>query len=105
MNSEACSNFDVLNKEGCVCGRCTKVCPWTRPNSRPEDFAHWDGDLKALYSGVEEQRAKLEENNFVDSLEATRKWWFELDEDLKGNLVIPTGLNKNTICRKYPLAK
>ncbi len=105
LNSEACSNFDVLNKEGCVCGRCTKVCPWTRPNSRPEDFAHWDGNLEALYKGVDEQRARLEENNYVDPMETTRKWWFELDEDIDGNLVIPTQLNRNKICRDYPLAK
>jgi hypothetical protein len=105
LDSEACSNFDVLNKEGCVCGRCTKVCPWTRPNSQPEDFAHWDGNLEELHRGVNEQREKLEENNYVDPMEATRKWWFELDEDLEGNLVIPTQLNTNKICRNYPLAK
>jgi len=105
LDSEACSDFDVLNKEGCVCGRCTKVCPWTRPNSQPEDFAHWDGNLEELHRGVNEQREKLEENNYVDPMEATCKWWFELDEDLEGNLVIPTQLNTNKICRNYPLAK
>jgi ferredoxin len=105
LNSEACSNFDVLNKEGCVCGRCTKVCPWTRPNSRPEDFAHWDGNLEELYKGVEEQRKKLEENNFVDPLETAHKWWFELDEDLEGKIVIPTEVNDQKLCKNYPLAK
>jgi len=105
LNAEACSKFDVLNKEGCVCGRCTKVCPWHRPKSEPRDFADWDGSLEELYKSVNEQRQKLIENNYVDRLEKTHKWWFELDEDLDGRLVIPTQLNEHKICREYPLAK
>ena len=105
LNAEVCSRFDVLNQEGCVCGRCTKVCPWTRPDSRPEDFADWDGSLDILHAGVNRQRALLAENNYVDPREATQKWWFELDETPEGDLVVPTGLNKHKICRNYPLAK
>lgn len=105
LNFEACARFDTLNEEGCVCGRCTKVCPWTRPHSRPEDFADWDGNLEALYAGVEARRKEMAGNNFVDPVEATHKWWFELDEDEEGNLVVPTGLNRHKICREHPLAK
>lgn len=104
LDSQACSNFDVLNKEGCVCGRCTKVCPWHRPNSEPHDFADWDGDLDKLYKGVNEQREKLIANNYVDPIEATHKWWFELDEEKDGRLIVPTAKNKHKICRNYPLA-
>ena len=32
LNARACSDFGILNKEGTVCGRCTKVCPWNRPD-------------------------------------------------------------------------
>lgn len=105
LNAEACGKFDVLNKEGCVCGRCTKVCPWTRPDSRPEDFRDWDGSLVKLYESVERRRVFMDYNNYVDPLEKTHKWWFELDEDLDGNQIIPTGVNKHKICRKHPLAK
>jgi len=105
LNSEVCSNFDVLNKEGCVCGRCTKVCPWHRPKSEPRDFDDWDGSLKELYKGVNEQREKLIANDYVDPFESARKWWFELDEDKDGRLVVPTESNKHKICRNHPLAK
>ena len=105
LNIRACSDFDILNREGCVCGRCTKVCPWTRPESRPEDFVEWDGSLEVLYKGVELQRKRLEENNYVDPLEATHKWWFELDEDEKGEIIIPQEINTQKICREHPLAK
>ena len=102
LNSKACSNFDVLNKEGCVCGRCTKVCPWHRPNTEPRDFAGWDGSLETLHHGVNRQRERLIASNFVDPTEATDKWWFPLDE-VDGRLITPTGENKQKICREYPL--
>lgn len=103
LNSRICAQFDTLNKEGCVCGRCTKVCPWHRPNSEPSDFENWDGDLDTLYKGVNEQREKLIANNYVDPDEKTQQWWFELDENTDGRLVIPTEKNREKICRNYPL--
>lgn len=105
LNSEACSNFDVLNKEGCVCGRCTKVCPWHRPDSEPHHFADWDGNLDTIYESVNRQRERLIKSNYVDPMEKTGKWWFELDQDVNGELVVPAGLNPQKICRRYPLAK
>jgi len=102
LNSKACSNFDVLNKEGCVCGRCTKVCPWHRPNTEPRDFADWDGSLEMLHQGVNRQRERLIAGNFVDPTEATDKWWFPLDE-VDGRLITPAGENKQKICREHPL--
>jgi len=105
LNIEACCHFAVRNREGTVCGRCTKVCPWTRPESLPHDFSGWDGDPGWLYEGVEARRRELVESNFVDALESTHKWWFELDEDPDGTLVVPDGVNRNKICRTHPLAK
>ena len=102
VNTRACSDFDVLNKEGCVCGRCTKVCPWHRPHMEARDFAEWDGSLEWLHRTVDEQRERLIANAFVDPAERTGKWWFSLDE-VDGELVIPTGRNPQKICRQYPL--
>ena len=56
LDSRTCSDFDILNKEGCVCGRCTKVCPWNRPDMEPRDWAEWDGSLEWLHKTVDEQR-------------------------------------------------
>lgn len=103
LNSQACVTFCILNKEGCICGRCTKVCPWHRPNTEPHDFADWDGDIAELYKGVNEQRKRLINNNYVDQTELTDKWWFELDE-VDGRLIVPTAKNKEKVCREYPLA-
>lgn len=104
LNARACSDFDVLNKEGCVCGRCTKVCPWHRPHMEARDFAAWDGSLEWLHRTVDEQRERLIANDFVDPAERTGKWWFSLDE-VDGELVVPTGRNPQKICREYPLQR
>ncbi|MEM3551925.1 MAG: reductive dehalogenase domain-containing protein [Candidatus Bathyarchaeia archaeon] len=102
LNTEACGIFCLTNKEGTVCGRCAKVCPWHRPNTDPRDFANWDGDIAKLHKYVNEQRQKLINNNFVDPAEKTDKWWFDLDE-VDGRLTIPKAKNKHKVCREYPL--
>jgi NAD-dependent dihydropyrimidine dehydrogenase PreA subunit len=104
LNREACSAFDVTNKEGCVCGRCTKVCPWHRPTMDGRDYAGWDGNLEWLYKTVDEQRERLLANNFVNEDEYAKKWWFRLDEpNSDGEIVLATGKNRQKICRDYPI--
>jgi len=102
LNTRACAEFDILNKEGCVCGRCTKVCPWHRPHTEPHDFEGWNGDLTELYASVNKQRERLVKNNYVDPAERTDKWWFELDE-VEGCLTVPGDRNPHKICREHPL--
>ena len=97
-----CLDFNALNQEGCVCGRCTKVCPWHRPDMEPRDYAGWDGDLAWLHRTVDDQRERNVANNFVDPRERTSKWWFRLDE-VDGEIIVPTGKNRQRICREYPV--
>ena len=104
LNSKACSDFDVLNKEGCVCGRCTKICPWHVPFTEPRDFAEWDGSVEWLHKRVDAQKARVIANDCVDPTEATDKWWFPLDE-VDGRLVFYDDRNSQKICREYPLQK
>jgi epoxyqueuosine reductase len=102
LNSRTCSDFDILNKEGCVCGRCTKVCPWNRPDMEPRDWAEWDGSLEWLHKTVDKQRERNIANNFVDPREYTNKWWFRLD-DVDGEIIVPTVKNDEKFCREYPI--
>jgi epoxyqueuosine reductase len=102
LNSRACSDFDILNKEGCVCGRCSIVCPWHRPDMEPRDWAEWDGSIEWLHETVDRQRERTIANGFVDPRERTDKWWFRLDAP-EGQVVVATGKNKEKICREYPL--
>ena len=104
LNSKVCSDFDVLNKEGCVCGRCTKVCPWHVPFAEPRDFAEWDGSIEWLHKRADAQRERVIANDYVDPTERTDKWWFPLDE-VDGKLVFYDSRNEQKICREYPLQR
>ncbi len=60
---------------GCTCGRCAKVCPFTRPDCGPECFQDWDGDLSVLYRSVEARRKFLASHGYVEPEEEHGKWW------------------------------
>ena len=76
----------MTNPVGNFCQRCTKTCPWNRPDNRPEDFRNWDGNLQHLYDSVERQAKYMRDNNFVEPTEYKNKWWLPL-EVKKGKLL------------------
>lgn len=88
VDFKKCVSFGMFNKVGSVCGRCTKVCPWNRPDSEPHHFASWDGDPAYLYQSVNARAKRLYRDGFVDPTEMTNKWWFDLEE-VNGRIVIP----------------
>ena len=76
MDERKCAIHCTTNNHGNICGRCVKICPFNRPDSNPEDFKNWDGDLNFIYDSVNKRRLWLEEHNYIDSSEKTDKWWF-----------------------------
>ena len=73
-----CMTGVLTNKYGNICERCTKVCPWNRPDNKPEDFRGWDGSPEFLYDSVGRQADRLKANGFREPEEYTDKWWFPL---------------------------
>ena len=88
LDEKKCASFCATNKYGNICGRCTKICPWNRPDSSPRDFDKWDGSLESLYFSVNNQAKKIKKDGFVHEREFTRKWWFDLEE-VGEKLIIP----------------
>lgn len=88
MNEKKCAIHCTTNSHGNVCGRCTKVCPFNRPETAPSDFADWDGNLDYIYDAVNRRRLWLEEHEFEDTLEKHNKWWFPLYSDENGKISI-----------------
>ena len=70
-----CVAHGAANPHGCTCGRCAKVCPFTRPDCGPECFQDWDGDLSVLYRSVEARRKFLASHGYVEPEEEHGKWW------------------------------
>ncbi|MDW7740581.1 MAG: reductive dehalogenase domain-containing protein [Bacillota bacterium] len=94
LDKEKCIRFSRLNKKGSVCGKCTRLCPWNRPDSQPHHFTSWDGDINEFYKSINKRADLLRKNNYIDPSEYTQKWWFDL-EYIDGELVIPkTSLDK-----------
>lgn len=88
IDEKKCSVFDIMNTKGCVCGRCAKFCPWSRVDSDPKDFENWDGTAESLAAMADKQAKLWKEKNYIGELEATDKWWFDL-EKIDNELVIP----------------
>ena len=91
LDERKCATFDIINTEGCVCGRCTKLCPWSREKNDPKDFEDWDGTTESLIRQADELAQKRRELNFKGPLEDTDKWWFDLERKSADDrtLVIP----------------
>ena len=75
-----CVLYCVNHPHGDICQRCTKVCPFNRPDVGPADFKDWDGDLSKLYEQVEARRVQMENYNYQEPEEQTGKWWFPLSK-------------------------
>lgn len=73
-----CALYCVNHPHGDICQRCTKACPFNRPDGTPEQFKDWDGNLDYLYRLVNAQREKNLQNNFEDPKEKSGKWWLPL---------------------------
>jgi ferredoxin len=86
LNYKNCVIGIATNKIGNICQRCTKVCPWNRPDNRPEDLLNWDGSIESLHASVNRQAERMRQNGYREPEEYTDKWWFPLVEDESGNL-------------------
>ncbi len=88
LNKKRCSAFGGHHAGGAGCGRCTRVCPWNRPDSTPQDFKDWDGDLQFLYDSVNARAKYLRDHDLHDEEEQTNKWWFDM-EKVDDKFIIP----------------
>jgi ferredoxin len=79
LNDRLCLSGVMTNPIGNMCQRCTKICPFNRPDNRPEDFRNWDGDLGYIYDSVERQAKRLRDNNYIEPSEHQNKWWLPLE--------------------------
>jgi reductive dehalogenase len=88
LNEQRCHSFRVMNKQGTYCGRCIKVCPWTKPNTFSRNIVRWAVQRSGIARRIDIQFSKLFK---PDKARSEEKWWFDL-EDVDGKLRIPPGL-------------
>lgn len=85
LNEQRCVSFFLLNKDGAGCGRCVKVCPFTRPNVRSHNMKRFDFDDSSLAKNLAIKTKRLSNRGKGNKKE---KWWFDL-EDVNGTLRMP----------------
>ncbi|MFC2072020.1 reductive dehalogenase [Chloroflexota bacterium] len=85
LNEQRCHSFRVLNKQGTFCGRCVKVCPWTKPNTWPHNMVRWTVKSTSLARRIATKASKI---LGPDKVSYDDKWWFDLEE-VDGRVIIP----------------
>jgi reductive dehalogenase len=85
LNEQRCASFFILNQKGSGCVVCTKVCPWTRPNTWPHNLVR----RAVMHSGLARRIAtKIDANRRYPKGNIDEKWWFDLEE-VDGALRVP----------------
>ncbi|MCL2124679.1 MAG: hypothetical protein FWH33_01675 [Oscillospiraceae bacterium] len=82
FDAEKCAVAYAKQDNGTNCFVCIAMCPWTRPNTSPEDFASWDGSVESLAAMADARAEELRNNGFVRRDAPGSKWWLKLaDKD------------------------
>jgi reductive dehalogenase len=78
-NVQKCATFRISNKNGVMCGRCMKVCPW---NNKEESWFHSLGLAAASKSQLASRLLKNIDDFFGYGTEVIEenKWWLEWPE-------------------------
>ncbi|MFC2045138.1 reductive dehalogenase [Chloroflexota bacterium] len=88
LNEQRCASFFVSNSKGAGCGKCVKVCPFTKPNLSTRNLNRLDFNdnnlARKLATSVNNPANRAKDNK-------RGKWWFDL-EDMDGTLRIPETL-------------
>ena len=78
-----------------ICGRCSRLCPWSNPDISPEAYKDWDGSIEWLHDRARARIKEMVARNFREPEEDINKWWFDLlqkDENSDELVAVETGL-------------
>ena len=76
LDTKRCASFSFTNKNGTMCNRCVKSCPWTRPATWPHNL------VRAMVTRSRPaQRIAIAASGLLDLSKGhpDRKWWFDLE--------------------------
>lgn len=76
LDTKRCASFNFTNKNGTMCNRCVKSCPWSAPSS-------WGHNLvrQIAASSRPGQAVALKASSFLKTGEPHHedKWWFDME--------------------------
>ena len=75
-DSQKCTTYRVSQKNGAMCGRCMKTCPWNLEGLFAEAPFRWAAmKLPSAAKGL----AKLDDMVGNGEINAAKKWWWDLE--------------------------
>ncbi|MBN1451512.1 MAG: 4Fe-4S dicluster domain-containing protein [Anaerolineales bacterium] len=76
LNVKRCASFNFTNKNGTMCNRCVKSCPWTNPPTWPHDLVR----TMVMHSRLA-QRIAIRAAYLLDPGKGRpdHKWWFDME--------------------------
>ncbi|MCL1834835.1 MAG: hypothetical protein FWG48_01630 [Oscillospiraceae bacterium] len=84
FDADKCFYSTAVMENGSNCFVCIMMCPWTRPNTAPEDFRSWDGSEEQLIAAVDARAAELRKSGFARNDAPGSKWWLGLADRQPG---------------------
>jgi reductive dehalogenase len=76
LNTRNCASFNFTNKNGTMCNRCVKSCPWSNPNTWPHNLVR----TLVMHSRLAQQIA-IRIAYLLDTGKdhPEDKWWFDME--------------------------
>jgi len=76
LDTKRCASFNFTNKNGTMCNRCVKSCPWTNPPTWPHNLVRNTVMHSRLAQRIAIQAARLLKPGKGHPEE---KWWFDME--------------------------
>jgi len=80
-DSQKCTTYRVAQKNGAMCGRCMKTCPWNLEGIFAERPFRWAA-MNAPFTA--KALAKLDDMLGNGEINAVKKWWWDLEMEDDG---------------------
>ena len=75
-DSQKCTTYRITQKEGAMCGRCMKTCPWNLEGLFAEAPFRW---AASNVPGIAKSLAKLDDKLGNGGINPVKKWWWDLE--------------------------
>ncbi|MEP3767792.1 MAG: 4Fe-4S dicluster domain-containing protein, partial [Marinomonas sp.] len=75
-DSQKCTSYRIQQKEGAMCGRCMKTCPWNLEGLFAEAPFRW---AASHVPSLAKSLAKLDDSVGNGRINPIKKWWWDLE--------------------------
>ena len=89
-DSQKCLNYRLTNAAGSMCGRCMKTCPWNLEGLFAEKPFRWAASNVPMLA---KPLARLDDVLGHGTINAVKKWWWDLERNSKGRFVTTENSN------------